>query len=306
MDSSLRVLDVQDPDIMFILMAGTDDAGHMVGAAWDPSAWDDRGTPSTWDDVNRINPACVREEMLDAVRESDTLFGNLTASLQQRGILEDVYIVLVSDHGMVSSSPHRLDVGKLLEAHGYSNKDDFNANAGGPIGLFFGVADEEKANFEWVLENGPSIAPGLDRNPWVVINRAEMRTGIDAQTGIQFGEPDELYSEFFVEHNTGATDMAKWPDFLMLFQDYSQIVPLHFESTMGEEESLAGEAFNGAHGFLLTQPSVLVMSGPGVPQGHVNSAPVHVNDIAPTLYDLLGWPVPPHVRGSTLPDVIVK
>ncbi|MEP0847778.1 MAG: VCBS repeat-containing protein [Phycisphaerae bacterium] len=303
MEGALKVLSYQDPDVMFVLMAGPDDAGHMMGAAWDPSLWDDRGTPEMGDDVNLVNPRCAREGVLDEVRETDALFGELLDQLENRGIADSTYVVLMSDHGMISCSPHRADVAKLLESRGFSHRDDFVANAGGPMAFIFEVAPERLAEFEDVLENSPSIYPGYDTNPWLVLNRQEMLTGVDVHTGIRVGDPGEMYSEYLIEHDDGTNDMADWPDFIMLFFDEAQIRPMHFEPVLGEEDDLNGEAFQGGHGFFATQPCVLALSGPRVPAGQIVPDPVRLPDIAPTLYRLLGWTAPPSVQGQPLPGI---
>lgn len=303
MDGSLRMLRFEDPDQMFILLAETDDAGHMMGAAWDPDEWDDRGTPQFSDDVSRVNPRAFREGLINVVRETDHQVGLLLDELEDRGILDDTYIVLLSDHGMITLTPHRARIGQLLEQAGFLNKDDYSANAGGPIGLFFDVADAREAEFEAALETAPPIVPGFATNPWIVINRQEMQTGVDIRTGIRFGGPDQMYSEFFAEHHTGGVDMARWPDFLLLFSDTAHILPLHFDPNLGEEEILEGEAFQGGHGLFRTQPVVLVMHGPGVPAGQLVSGTVGLADVAPSLYELLGWPTPFHVQGFPLPGL---
>lgn len=303
MDGSLRMLRFEDPDQMFILLAETDDAGHMMGGAWDPAEWNDGGTPEFSDDVSRVNPRAFREGLINVVRETDHQVGLLIDELEGRGILDDTYIVLLSDHGMITLTPHRARIGQLLEQAGFINKDDYSANAGGPIGLFFDVADAREAEFEAALETAPPIVPGFPSNPWIVINRQEMQTGVDARTGVRFGGPDEMYSEFFAEHHSGGVDMARWPDFLVLFTETAHILPLHFDPNLGEEEILEGEAFQGGHGLFRTQPVVLVVHGPGVPAGQVVTGAVGLADIAPSLYELLGWPTPFHVQGFPLPGL---
>jgi hypothetical protein len=303
MEASLRVLDFQDPDIFYILIAGVDDAGHMLGDSCDPAQWDDRGTPSTWDDVNLINPLANREEKLDTVREADFRFGRLLQRLEQRGLLDETYIIVESDHGMVTFAPHQADIGKWLEKNGFSYKDDFDVSAGGAVGLFFDVAPDRLLEFESLLENAPPLAAGTTVNNWVVINRAEMLSGIDAKTGTKIGEPGELYSEFFVEQAVPGTDRTRWPDFFVIFEGQSQTAPLHFDPGLGEDDSLEGEAFVGGHAGSNTGPILMILAGPQIPQGQTIQDVVRIVDIAPTLYYLLGWPTPSVVEGSVLPGI---
>jgi predicted AlkP superfamily pyrophosphatase or phosphodiesterase len=71
----------QRPRLVTMYFSNTDQAGHEYG-------------PDS-------------PEMLDAVRAVDSLVGLLVTGLERRGLLDQVNIVLVSDHGMAATSPSR-------------------------------------------------------------------------------------------------------------------------------------------------------------------------------------------------------
>ncbi len=302
-EGSIRVMDYQDPDVMYVLMAGPDDVGHMIGDAWDPADWDTRGTPELWDDIHIDNPRAQREDILDEIRETDAVFGELLDNLIARGKLDNTYIALLADHSMITLNPHQADLGGYLESEGYGYKDDYDAAAGGGVALFFDVAESEKANFESLLENAPPLIAGYATNPWIVVSRDDMLTGIDAHTGTVFSQPGELYSQFFIEQETDDVSKPRWVDFLMLFDDGGQAAPLHFDPHLGEDQSLGGENFVGGHAGADTQSIPLIIHGPGLPQNVAHADPVRIDDIAPTFYRALGWDSPDNVQGVVLPHL---
>jgi predicted AlkP superfamily pyrophosphatase or phosphodiesterase len=304
LDGALRIIDTEAPEVMYVLLGGVDDMSHAVGGTADLAEWDDRGTETTWDDRSRISPAASREDVLDTVREVDNLFGLFVDHLAHRGELDDAYVVLLSDHGEVTHRPYFLDIASLLESHGYGNMDDFRILSGSGAAGIYDVAPEEVQRMEDILETAPSIAPGLDHNPWIVINRQEMRTGVDARTGVVFSAPGELYSEYYAEHD-GSPGMPQWPELALLADgnwEFSFAWPVYGEDgviRVGPFE--LGLGFMGGHGGPATAPALLAVSGPNLPRGRIVSDPVRLVDVAPTLYGLLGWPTPANVQGQPLP-----
>ncbi len=189
---------------------------------------------------------------------------------------------------------------KLLEqAGGYSYKDDYEALAGTSGAIIFAVADSEEAAFEAFLENGPSIAPGLNENPWVVLNRAEMQTGFDVHSGRQMAPPGQLYNQWLVDNADNDDSLPNWPDFYLVCDDQWQIVPLNLHN--GEDSF--GSVFIGGHSGSDTARIPLMISGPGIPTGQSFGNAVEIFDIAPTLYELMGWPVPTNSQGDILPGI---
>ncbi len=134
-----------------------------------------------------------------------------------------------------------------------------------------------------------------------------MQTGIDTHTGRVFSEPNELYSEYLVGRE-GTPGLPYWPSLVLLADSTWEIAfawPIRGEDdviTVGPFKMRRG--YNGGHGGPATAPTVLALSGPGIPQGHIVPDAVRTIDIAPTLYRLLGWPAPANVEGQPLPDIL--
>ena len=61
--------------------------------------------------------------MLDIVREADHNFGRFIDFLEQRGTLDDVYIVLTADHGQVTHLPKGIDYKRILREAGISEAE---------------------------------------------------------------------------------------------------------------------------------------------------------------------------------------
>ncbi|HEU4402206.1 MAG TPA: alkaline phosphatase family protein [Candidatus Polarisedimenticolia bacterium] len=302
MEGALKVIENEDPDLLYILLGGMDNGQHQMGAAWNPAEWDDRGTESTWDDVSRINPLASREEVLDLAREVDALFGELVAYLRQRGSFDQTYLVFLADHGMITETPPTLDIRVPLENAGFGYNDAFLAHSGVNVGVLYGIPPEQEGIFESILENAASMTPGSAVNPWVVMNRSEMQTGVDLHTGRRLAAPDELYSEFYAEHEVPTTDQVRWPSLYVFFDEPWQSAGMQ----MLLEDDAVPPVFIGGHGGVDTQRIPLLLHGPRVPRGLVLADPVSIADIAPTLYRLQRWPIPASVTGTALPGLALR
>jgi predicted AlkP superfamily pyrophosphatase or phosphodiesterase len=300
MNGAMRLIDNEDPDVIYILLGAMDDVQHQCGTSWDSAEWDDNGTESLWDDINLISPLGVRDEPLDVAREVDNLFGNLLNYLYQRGTLTNSYVVLLSDHGFMTSDPNKIDLRRILDDAGLIYKEDYDAFGGGGLAMFYGVRPEQEGAFEAALENAPLVIPELTRNPWVVLNRAEMKTGVDQATGRRVAGPRELYSEFYIEHEVLSTDQQKWPSFYVFFDGLYQSESMFMQAG---EYAEWGRYFVGNHGGLKTNRIALVAYGPGFQKGKAIIDDVSIADISPTLYHLQGWPTPESVEGKVLPGL---
>jgi len=298
-EAAKRIIQNEDPDAIYVQPAHADDVQHLMGSAFDPSDWNDRGTATKWDDVNLVNPQATREEILDVMRELDLLVGDLLAFLAERGTLDDTYFVLHSDHGFVTQAPAAIDIRRLLEPAGFSLRDDYYAGGGGGFILIYDVDPSRAEEFEAVLERGPSITPGRAANAWVVLNREEMRSGVDSYTGRVWGVPGELYSEFFIDHGVVGSATPRWPSFFVFFDGPWQSATMLIQR--GDDHTIP--LFVGSHGGFDSQRIPLIVRGPGVPRGQTVADDVLVADIAPTLYFLQGWSVPAHLDGKVLPGI---
>lgn len=216
-DQAIQVIDNEDPDVCYILLGGVDEAGHYFGSAKNPAEWDSRGSPARLsDDTSRINRSGNREGMLRTVISADEQLGRLLKFLRERS--GDAYIVLESDHNMETNSWTGPALHKVLPGSGYSRKTDYYAFTGSQLGEIF------------LRKNDPAAAQALEQTleayrwknpltheqecPVMVLNREEMKTGIDQATGQRLTLPMELYSEYYIEHpRPGA---LRYPD-LFLF-----------------------------------------------------------------------------------------
>ena len=301
MDGAIRLFDNEDPDVMYIHLGDMDGIQHNCGTSWNPAEWDDRGTPWMGDDINLINPDAVRDDPLDVAREADSLFGALWSYLDQRGSLADTYIVVLSDHGQVTGNPDGIDLRTILAENGFSNMEDYDLFTSDMTAGFFLLRPELAGAIEEALEYAPP-PPGLTKNPWVVLNREEMKTGIDQFTGKTVGKPMELYSEFYVEHEVPSTDQVKWPNIVVFFD--SPYHSVESFASAGEYAKVLTEIHLGIHGGFATQPIALLAYGPRFPKNQVINDTVSILDITPTLYHLQGWPVPQDVDGTPLPGLL--
>ncbi|RME49873.1 MAG: hypothetical protein D6795_10995 [Deltaproteobacteria bacterium] len=312
MSSFLRLVENEDPDVSYVLLAGTDDIQHFAGVAWDLDEWIPGDPDTLYDDVSRYNLFASREEVLDVLREADAQFGRLIAYLEERGTYEDAYVVLLSDHGQVTHKLRYVGFRDPLEAVGIDILDDYAENFGGTsMGMLYGMKPELYSLAERAMEGyrvNEERFGGTPTTPWIVLSREEMKNGsYDEATQTAYGVCNdrgrcELYSEFYIEHEEPGIS-HKWPDFYILYQDHFQ-APIYggVLLSIGLDISIFPEVpiLIGGHGSPDTQHIPLILHGPGIRRGNVRDERVHISDIAPTLYRLLDWPVPDNVDGSPL------
>jgi len=305
---AMQVIDNEDPDVCYILLGGVDEAGHFFGSAKDPSEWDDHGTPDDLsDDTSRINKSGNRLGMIKTVKNADREFGRLLSYLKERGAYENSYIIVQSDHNMETNSFVGPPLHKILPTTGYSKKKDYYAFTGSQLGMLF------------LRRNDPAILPKLEKTledyrwqspisgemecPVIVLDREEMKTGIDKATGQQVTPAMELYSEFYIEHPK--LGKMVYPD-LFIFPKGN----LQFPS-IGAGFGNIGlgvlpfdippfTVYVGGHGAPSTQPALLGIRGPKILGGVIGPTETHPADVAPTLYALEGYKIPDSVEGSQL------
>ena len=306
-EQAVQVIENEDPDVCYILLGGVDEAGHYFGSGKDPAEWDERGTAERLsDDRSRINRSGNREGILRTVRNADEQLGRLLKFLGERG--GDSYIVVESDHNMETNSWTGPALHKVLAKSGYSKKTDYYAFTGSQLGeIFLRKNDPAIAQaLEQTLEayRWPSPLNGGSECPVIVLNREEMKTGIDKATGQRVTLPMELYSEYYIEHpRPGA---LRYPD-LFLFPKAN----LQFPS-IGAGFGNIGlgvlpfdvppfTVYVGGHGAPSTRPAVLALQGPGIGKGLEVEAETYPSDVAPSLYRLEHYRIPESVQGRGLP-----
>ena len=318
MDSFLRSIAEEDPDVCYVNIADLDNTGHFTGSSWDSGEWDEKGTSDAADDESRYSPWMRREECLDILREADLLFGEFLRTLKERGVYDNSIIVFLSDHGMENMKDRArgyqvLDLRQILRSHGLILNEDYYEGGGTQINFIWCNDPAKLRGIENILENHTVNDPELGPvKPLVVVNREEMRQGVDLGPLGRI-RPGELYSEFWV-NNPDLPDGHRWPD-LFVFPLYNYNVAAHGNVlatamnpvgiTLGRVPDNVQLGFPGAHGGPQTTRIPLLLK---VPLGHPAYTPgswveeeVEIGDIAPTIYRILGWETPDCVDGKPLP-----
>ena len=317
-DQVMEVIDAEDPDVCYILLGGIDAAGHMFGAANDLGEWKNQSdTEDLSKSVSKVNWRANRLGMIKTVKAADEQLGRLIAYLKDRGVYEQSYVITESDHNMESNFFKAPKIQDILAGTGYSPKSDYYAFTASQIaGVFLrpGHRDSDaqiNSGLEKALEEFRMKNPltGQEESPMVVLDREEMRTGIDKATGEKVTEPMELYSEYYIEHRKPGELM--WPDLIFLARKYYQfpLLGLGLANVGGGKLGLPLppiSVYVGGHGGPSTQSSLLLLHGPGIAKAAVSLEQTRPSDVAPSLYFLEGYQIPASVQGKRLPGLGAK
>jgi predicted AlkP superfamily pyrophosphatase or phosphodiesterase len=310
-EAAVRVVQADDPDVLYVNLASSDEAQHVFGAADRPEEWSDRGTPNIlWDDESVYNRKGNRDPVLDVVHEADLDFGLLVDVLQSRQALDRSFVTLLSDHSLqtaMDTSDPPLDPGAVLLEGGLLESDVERMVNRGEL-ADFRFTDPAKAMMaEALLESYEAFDPVEQEmvNPFIVINRHEMDSGVDGAgrafigDGVVGNRKGELYSEWTIDA-PAAGGKILWPDLFLYTRR-------HFRTNFSTRVSSSGDRvpFEGIHGGPGTTNVLLLASGPGIRPG-VYTAPASLADIAPTLYRLLGVAAPANVDGRVLDEILER
>jgi hypothetical protein len=192
--------------------------------------------------------------------------------------------------------------------------EDYRENGG--AGSFLWASDPAKAaQIEQVLENYSIYDTELGRYvyPLQVVNRQEMIDGVDFGA---FGrvKPKELYSDYWVNHPGGPKGQL-WAD-LFIFPIYHYNICIHGQSlatgfnpigiTLGNMPDSVALGYPAGHGGLTTADIPIVFKAPKGWPGYIPRSEygdeVEIGDIAPTIYQIMGWEAPKCVDGKPLPN----
>jgi arylsulfatase A-like enzyme len=248
--------------------------------------------------------------MLDTVKGADAQLGRLLRFLEQRGQFDEAYIIVESDHDMETTSFVGPRIQDIAPSSGFSSKRDYYLFTGSQLGEVFLRRNDPAiaAAVEKVLEAYRWKDPitGEIECPLIVIDRDEMKSGIDKATGRLVAAPGELYSEYYVEHPRPGR--LRWPDLFLFPKAHLQF------PCIGAGFGNIGlgvlpfdippfTVYVGGHGAPSTQRATLAIRGPGIPEGLIEHAETHPSDVAPTLYMLEGFTNPASVQGKPLPGI---
>ncbi len=365
--SALKVIAAEDPDVVHIILAGVDDVQHAYGVADRPEEWIDgvNGTPTPgilWDDFNIYNARANREVILDVIYEADACFGMLIDALKGYGKFDSSIVVMYADHSQITF----MEDNKLTE----DPENSPNASDGAEINLKYAICGDDCVDFDqnieallaacdmaelFVTDKGHNFVrytvpqrllsfervhplTGRKVNPFIVITREEMETGVDEMIG-RFAASGacsderraELYSEWYVKYsdlytckdsssNTYPSSVGntpnniRWPDLLVFLNpEYRFQFEMTNSKNLGSGQSADIDSFIGGHSSLMTQNVPLAMHGPRFKNVDfsfwANTVPgqaehITLVDIAPTIYKALGLQMPENVDGRSIDEII--
>ena len=299
-ESSLRIIAAEDPDVCYLLPGVVDAEGHHSGAADRPVEWVVENNPNVqWDNLNVYNLHANCDPMLDIVHEADAVFGIFVEALKDRGIYDDCVLTFLSDHGHQVYMDRYIDIMQICLDAGIPEEAFALYQCRAEVFQMW-LADPSYATaIEEALESHVVEHPvlGKEVNPIAILNREEMETGVDGVLGpvAQSAGPrrSELYSEWYADFPEDDNTKPVWPD-IMGFVRY------HYQGVYTTNKA----PFIGGHGGIGWVQSIpLIFRGPGIKTG-VFTETAYLVDIAPTLYRLLGWTTPENVDGRILSEIL--
>ena len=317
--STLEIFRRQDPDMAYILMAQTDDAGHCVGCGWDPSEFVAPQEPidlakgcemkPEYALVSGRNPLLFRESILDVIRDVDIQFGRLMKGFKEQGILQNSTIILLSDHSAVnhlySEDFSSTDVMGILDKTDLVENRNVYAFSVSSYGVIYWRDRKEQvpvAKDLLLKHRAWNPQTKTEECPWWVLDRRDMKEGVK-----DVCLPGELYHTYFVE-----TDREKsmiWPDLIVLAKNGWQIPAYNGHvpnvGVKAPTWTPAFRAYNGGHGSVDTLPIVAAIAVPGGKQG-IHPRPIRIGDLGATAAALMELELRSTVIGQDLSRDLVS
>ena len=300
-DATLKVMDHENPDMIYVLLGDLDHGQHSLGAVNNPAEWVEGPLPQLpsgceqkphYRLVSERNQRLYKEPILDLIRDVDDNFGKLMDGLAAGGYLANTRVVLVSDHNMINylyrdNIEPLTDVTEKLDKVGLAPVESFFNYGAGSVGMLFwrpaykqqNPNTVEKAKLELLhyKHKAYNHETGNTELPWAIMDRQDM---INGRPDLGIG-PGELYNSFFVKK-------GMWPDLAVVMLNGWQIPSGTFFLGSGPEFTL----FNAGHGAPDTAAVVVATKGFGVPAGATCPKPVRLADIGATVASTLGFTFP--------------
>ncbi|MFZ5569828.1 MAG: alkaline phosphatase family protein [Thermodesulfobacteriota bacterium] len=324
-DTARAMIREEDPEVLYVNLAATDEAGHVFGAAWDPEEWRrSKGLLYGEHWVSRYSEQARRGEILDVVREADRRFGDIVQEIEDRGMTEHSLIVFAADHSMITEGYCQqgfapLDIKEYLRSRGIISPRHYGtAWALNHWAAIFDVRDD--ATRQVIADQLRSMAvddplSGNGFHPCIVLDEEGLRSGKDRTNPFipeaeqRITEPDELYSEYY---KMVASDGIRWPEIAVFFRGHYQATTpgdamIRGVNGMGERVPVLAKSGNrlvGIHGSAMTTHVPMVFSGPGVIAGKEIPDPARLHDILPTLCHLLGFEIPETAAGVIRREIL--
>ncbi len=310
-DSSLKMLSREKPDLAYIILAEMDDSQHGLGTVTRPGDfhYERRGLRRVL--VDKYNNMVFKEAVVDAMRDVDVHFGRLIRGLRRIPYYRDAYIVLYSDHGHVTHKDTLLsnfypgidtDIRELLFRKGligWPGKFGYGniAYSGSAMAYVYQAGKTYKERVEWAEKakavlRAHRIWDRFDKkfvSPWYVCGREEMMKGLPGVLA-----PGELCNPYFFTNNSRGKLL--WPDLAIFMKDGWQ-APVYsgMLSNLGVKlppNLPPVKILIGGHGSHETKEVVMAIKGPGIKPKYIQDKKFSRNhriaDIAVTLSSLLG------------------
>lgn len=316
-ESALEIFSREKPDLAYILMAQADDAGHFIGAGWDPSEFVN-ASPAivppagcadkpAYQRVSKYNPFIYREGPLDAIRDVDTQFGKLMDGLKNTGVLNNAIVILLSDHSMLNYLDNKVEdtdlIGIMKNGGAMGEKNVLSMSLTSMESLYWRDGKGRVPLAKTLLMNHKAYNRVTMQNecPWYVLDRNDMKCGME---GVAL--PGELYSRYFVEID-GERTMV-WPDLIVLAKGNWQL-PVYNGNTLNIGIKLPEDMppvlpMLGGHSSLDTQPIVMAISVPDGKTG-VSQKETRIGDMGVTAASLMGLRLQSSTVGIDLsPDLV--
>jgi hypothetical protein len=312
-NSSLEIFRRQEPDMAYILMAQTDDAGHCIGCGWDPSEFVVSKEPvdlakgcemkPEYALVSSRNPLLFREATLDVIRDVDIQFGRLMKGFERQGILQNATIILLSDHSalnhLYSEDFSTTDIMAILSKGNLVDDGNVYCFSVSSYGVLYWRDRKEKvlaAKDLLLMHRAWNPQTKKEECPWWVLDRRDMKEGVK-----DVSLKGELYHTYFVE--TDKEKSMMWPDLIVLAKNGWQIPVYngHVPNVGIKAPSWtpAFRVYNGGHGSVDTLPIVAAIAVPGGKAG-IQPKPIRIGDLGATAASLMGLKLRSTVIGQDL------
>ena len=244
------------PDVMVLWYCEPDVSYHQIGI----------GTP----------------ENIEAIRTVDYEFGRILARNKEKAVEDQLHIVTMSDHGMVTLLGQKLDLTSKFEAAGFSVGETTDDGADVALAL-------ASAGGVYVRDSDPvliqEVVAWLQQQTWCGPLFTRNRSDTLSQ------------AQIFTEHRRAA-DIS-----LVLKSDDARNKSGIEGSTVHDCGYPEG---GGMHGGLheCEVRTWLAMQGAGIRSAYRSPIPAGNVDILPTVLHLLDLEIPPHIQGRLLAEAL--
>jgi len=299
-DQAIQTICHDDPDFMYIHLAGMDTAGHIYGSFKDTNVSNLN---------NLINPDAMMDQLYTTDMEINRFINFLKSRYDKEGLnrFDNSRIVITSDHGMSSMK----DPTQAVDFRNELEKEDIKIRAN-TRWLPFGYND--KGDYEWCFSEGI--------HGYIFCKENEQAEIVDVLKKMEHVDSDLIFDKKKQEENNmwkGNYENVIWP--MIIFYLKSNYPPKGYTdqaaAVLKDNPHIAGivakmlnaPTIPGTHGSKSEQNVPLIFTSireTEIPQDTVVDSEVSVLDIAPSISYLQWKKIPPSFEGKTLFPLIKK